>query len=113
MDSADQARSDTAPRSEDIRLVKADLPDLATCGMKPFCHIAEPEIVLQQAFALSKLLEAAWRADTVADASHGLTVGGVSPTIHADALEGISSLIALGLHGCDLVRQARQERRAA
>lgn len=88
------------PKIDNLRLPYED-------GVSPFAHIAEPEIALDQAFAMLKYMEVAWSLEGSLPNGEGLTVSDMNTGIHARALEGVSSLVALAAHGLALLRHAR------
>lgn len=105
MADAAQARSDAASRNDEIRLVKPELHELCIpgpTGMMPFKYLAEPEVALDQAFALLKCLELAWTADRETGSINEMR--SLNSTTHARALEGVSNLVALASHGVALMR---------
>ena len=112
MTGATQARSDTAPRGEDIRLVEPKLEELRISGRLPLAMIGgDPDMLLEQAHALSTFMSLAM-TDAEAIVHSGWTnakglkchsaVFDMNMNIMSDAMDGIATLIALGLHGMRL-----------
>ena len=103
----------TANIARDPRLVEPKLEDLLIPqgGMRPFLAVDDPEVALDQAFALAKMLENYWLASdqrTIQDADLGAQ--GINANIHARAMEGISTLIALAAHANDVKAFRRAQR---
>jgi len=118
MASATQSRGDDASRDEGVRLVEPKLEDLRISCVRPFTHIDEPEILLDQIYALTVVLTEAHR-DAAAighrgiktsDGDHASGILELSHNLWAEAIAGIGSLVALTSHSVEVLRHSTDQR---
>ena len=89
----------STPESSRFKSAHAGLKAFRIHGFSPFCG-SPTDIsceLMECAHGLLATLEEAWRtSDNVRDGQQNL--GNLSPAIHAKAMEGVASLIALALY---------------